>query len=90
MIKLTQVQRSTGDVYLTFQYDLSGQVQTVVIDAKELVDRLKLLRELVGRPLTTTDMKNVVVAVINEIRTGKLPLVETFPYENYIGVNLET
>jgi len=90
MIKLTQVQRSTGDVYLTFQYDLSGQVLTVVIDAKEIVDRLKLLRELVGRPLTATDMKNVVVAVINEIRAGKLPLVETFPYENYIGVNLET
>ncbi len=89
MIKLTQVQRSTGDVYLTFQYDLSGQVLTVVIDAKEIVDRLKLLRELVGRPLTTTDMKNVVVAIINEIRAGKLPLVETFPYENYIDINLE-
>ena len=88
MIKLTQVQRSTGDVYLTFQYDLEGQIKTVTIDAREIVDRTRSLKTLVGRALTTTDLKNIVVTMINEIRAGK-QLLETFPYENYIGVDLE-
>ena len=90
MIKIIQVQRSTGDVYLTFQYNLGGQIKTIVVDTREIIERMKSLKVLVGRPLTLTDLKNIVITMINEIRVGKQPLLETFSYENYINIDLET
>jgi len=90
LIKIIQVQRSTGDVYLTFQYNLGGQIKTIVVDTREIIERMKSLKVLVGRPLTLTDLKNIVITMINEIRVGKQPLLETFSYENYINIDLET
>jgi len=78
-----------GDVYITFQYDQEGQILTVTIDAREIVERMKTLKEIVGRTLTLTDLKNVIVTLINEIRQGKTPLLEVFSYEDYINIDLE-
>jgi hypothetical protein len=89
MIKITQVRRDLGDVYLTFQYDREGADFTVTLDAREIVERMKQLKQLIGRPLTLQDLRNVVVTMINEIRRGGQPLLETFRYEDYIGVDLE-
>jgi len=89
MIKIIQVRRDLGDVYVTFQYDYEGQIFTVVIDAREVVDRMKEVKRLLRRPLTHQDLKNVVTAMIEEIRQGRQPLLEVFRYEDYIGVDLE-
>ena len=89
MIKIIQVRRDLGDVYITFQYDYEGQIFTVVIDAREVVDRMKEVKRLLRRQLTHQDLKNVVTALIEEIRQGRQPLLEVFRYEDYIGVDLE-
>ena len=89
MIKITKVNRSLGDVYLTFQYDKDGQIFTQEMDAREIVERMKALKSLIGRELTLTDLKDIIITLINEMREGKNPLLETFHYENYIGVDLE-
>jgi len=89
MIKITQVQRTTGDVYIRLDYDQDGKTNTLTIDTREIVERLKQVRSLLGRPLTLTDLRQIVVTMVNEIRQGKQPLLEVFPYENYIGVDLE-
>ena len=89
MIRITQVQRSTGEVLLTFEYDIGLQTQSITIDNDEIIDRLKALKKLIGRTLNLTDLKNVTVTLINEIRQGKSELAERFPYESYIGVDLE-
>jgi len=89
MIRITQVQRLTGEVLITFEYDIGLQTQSITINNDEIVDRLKALKKLIGRTLTLTDLKNVIVTLINEIRQGKSELSERFPYETYIGVDLE-
>jgi len=89
MIKIVSVTRNLGDVYITFQYDREGVDFTVTLDAREIVERMKQLKALIGRSLTLNDLRNVVVTMINEIREGRQPLLETFRYEDYIGVDLE-
>ena len=89
MIKITQVKRDTGEVILTIEYDLNEEVLTIDVDAEQVVDRLKELRSLFGRKPTQSEARETLVALINEIRAGKQPLVEIVPWENYIGVDLE-
>jgi len=89
VIKITQVQRTTGDVYIRLEYDDDGKTLTVTVAAREIVERMKQVRSLLGRPLTLVDLRQVIVTMMSEIRQGKQPLLEVFLYEDYIGVDLE-
>jgi hypothetical protein len=89
MIKITQVNTSSGEVVVRIQYDKDSQVFTVDVRKDELIERLKLVRKTLGRPLTLTDVKQVIVALVNEVRTGKSPIPEDFNYAEFIGVDLE-
>jgi len=89
LIKITQVQRTGDGVYIRIDYDKDETINTVTIDAGEIVERLKQVRSLLGRPVTLVDMRDIVIAMINEVRAGKKPFVESFRYEDYIGVDLE-
>ena len=89
MIKITQVDRTHGKVTLTVKYDYKEANYTIQIPNHELLERMKKLRQLVGRTLTLQDLKDVFVALINEFRAGRQPLLTVFPYEDYIGVDLE-
>ena len=89
MIKIVQVNASSGEVVVRIQYDKDSQVFTVDVRKDELIERLKLVRKTLGRPLTLTDVKQVIVALVNEVRTGKSPIPEDFNYAEFIGVDLE-
>lgn len=88
-VVITQVRRDTGEVILTVEYSRDAGSETIEVDAEQIVDRLKELRRLLGRKPKASEAKEVVVALINEIRAGKQPLVEIIPWEDYIGVDLE-
>jgi len=91
VIRITQVKRATGDVILTLEYtqEDTSPNPTVNMDARDIEDRLKQLKALIGRPLVLQDLKEVIVAMINEAREGKTPFSQKFNWETYIGVNLE-
>ena len=89
MIKITQVNTSSGEVIIRIQYDKDSQVFTVDVRKDDLVERLKLVRKTLGRPVTLTDVKQATVALVNEVRAGKSPLPEDFNYADFIGVDLE-
>ena len=89
MIRITQVDRTHGKVTLTVEYDYNKANYTIQIPNHELIERMKKLRQLVGRQLTLQDLKDVFVTLINEFRDEKQPLLTVFPYEDYIGVDLE-
>lgn len=89
MIQIKQVQRDQGEVLLTFEYTDEGETKTVVVDNREIIKRMEKLKQLVGRSLELSDLQDVVVTLINEIREGRRPLLQRFPYEDYIGVDLE-
>jgi len=89
MIKIVQVNTSSGEVVLRIQYDKDSLVFTVDVRKDELIERLKLVRKTLGRPVTLTDAKQVIVALVNDVRTGKSPIPEDFNYADFIGVDLE-
>jgi hypothetical protein len=90
MIKLKQVQTSLGEAYLTFEYDKESVVNTVTINKQDIVERLKTVKQNLGRPLAIQDAKLVIIRLINELREGKTPLSEDFDYSQFIGVDIET
>ena len=89
MIKITQVNTSSGEVIIRIQYDKDSQVFTVDVRKDDLGERLKLVRKTLGRPVTLADVKQATVALVNEVRAGKSPLPEDFNYADFIGVDLE-
>ena len=89
MIKIIQVKRDMGQVILTIEYGMTSGNEVIDVDAEQIVDRLKNLRTLLGRKPTQNEAREIVVALINEIRAGREPFVEIVPWENFIGVDLE-
>lgn len=89
MIKLKQVQTSLGDAYLSFDYDKEGVISAVTVNKQDIVDRLKVVKQKLGRALTVQDAKLVIIKLVNELREGKAPLTEDFDYTQFIGVDLE-
>ncbi|MEM4005927.1 MAG: hypothetical protein QXM43_09915 [Desulfurococcaceae archaeon] len=91
MIKITQVKMRAGETLLVVQADFpDGSIKTLEVDYGEVEDRLKKVRELLGREPTEQDFKDVIKAVVNEMRAAKKPLEKKPPYEKYINVDLET
>jgi hypothetical protein len=91
-IKITQVSTTTGEVTLQIAYDNpvgSGNLYTFTLKKQDLFDRLKRVRELLGRPLTLQDAKQALVAIVNEVRAGKSSVPEDFSFAQVIDVELE-
>lgn len=91
-IKISQVQTTGGDATLVLTFDNpsgSGNLSTFTVRMQDLVDRLITVRNLLGRPLTLTDARQALVAIINEVRKGKSGVPERFDFAPYIGVELE-
>ena len=89
MIKLKQVLTDNGEIVLLFEYDQEGKTLTVKISYEDIRVRLKQVKDFLGRPLLLQDAKLIVVKMINEIRANKLPLLERFDFNQFIGVDLE-
>jgi len=90
MIKLKQVLTVFGKGVLVFETDFpDGTVKNVQIDVSELEDRLKQLRQLLGRDLTTDDLRDVLKTLFNQMRQGQTPFQQKFDYTALIGVDLE-
>ena len=91
MIKIVQVETRHGEAYLNVEYslDAGSGTKTVKIDTGDIVDRLLALRRLVGRELTSQDLREVLVAYIRELRLGGLKLRKEIDWETLIGADLE-
>jgi hypothetical protein len=89
MIKLRQVLTENAEIILLFDYDQGGQLFSVKIAYNDVRERLKQIRDFLGRPLTVQDAKLIVIKIINEVRANKLPLLERFDFSQFIGVDLE-
>lgn len=89
MIKITQVSRTSGEVVLTIEYSTGNGNMFLEVDAEQIVDRLKLLRSLLGRNPSQNEAREIVVALINDVRAGKAKIVEVVPWENFVGIDLE-
>jgi len=90
MIKLTAVSTVNGEVTLTFQVDFpDSTIRTVQIPLAEIVEKLKTVKQVLGRNVTVQDAKDVIVTLVNQIRQEKSPLTERFDFTPYIGVDLE-
>jgi len=90
MIKLTAVSTVNGEVTLTFQVDFpDSTIRTVQIPLAEIVEKLKTVKQVLGRNVTVQDAKDVIVTLVNQIRQEKSPITERFDFSPYIGVDLE-
>lgn len=89
MIKLRQILTENSEIVLLFDYDQSGQTFSVKITYNEVRERLKQIRDFLGRPLLLQDAKLVVIKIINEVRANKVPLLERFDFSQFVGVDLE-
>ena len=89
MIKLKQVATDLGECVLTFEFDHEGNTYTVDIHERDIIERLRLLRRVLGRKLTVQDLKDVIIKIINEIRERKESLEGRFDYSQLIDVDLE-
>jgi len=90
MIKIKQVKTTLGRAVLVFEADFpDGTTRTVEIEESEIKERLMQVRNLLGRPVTIRDLKDVIKAIFNEIRLKKQVLPEIFDYSQFIKTDLE-
>ena len=91
MIKITQVTVENGEINLTISYDLPDGTKSFKLNYLDLTDRLKTVRQLLGRPLIVKDAQEALIAIVNEVRAGKKLLPETFlaSLQAAVGVDLE-
>jgi len=92
-IKIAQVSATAGEVTLTITYDTpaesNGKLSSFTLKNEDLYERLKQIRELLGRPLTLQDAKQALGAIVNEVRAEKSSVPEDFDFTSVIGVELE-
>lgn len=89
MIKLRKIVSTPFGAMLTFDYDFEGKILSFTIDERDLNEKLKALRELLGRDLTIQDLKDVTRNIIDQIRKGEMPFPQKFDYNSLINVDLE-
>jgi hypothetical protein len=94
VIKVKQVKVKHGEGYITIEYDVnddSGNVSVESLDVSisDVNDRLRELKRLTGVDPTESDVKNVLRALVNEVRAGVKPLLPYYDYSLLIEVNLE-
>lgn len=94
MIKLVKVQTTHSDTVLTFTFTKDNgtpdpDILTLEVNKGELLERLQAVKKALGRALTTQDLRLAIVKLIDDVRSGKTGLTETFNWEQYVGVDLE-
>lgn len=89
MIKLVSVSTDSHGTLLTFLFDKNGENQSVSFLLSEVLERLKIVKTKLGRPVTLADMKLAIIQIVNEVRDGKSCLQERFDLSQFIGVDLE-
>jgi len=89
MIKLTSVSTDSHGTVLTFLFNGNGEDQSVSFLLADVLERLKTVKQKLGRSMTLLDMKLVIIQIINEVRDGKSSLSERFDLSQFIGVDLE-
>jgi len=89
MIKLKSVRRTLNETILSFDYDFEDKILSVDIDEKDLNERLKMLKEILGRELTYQDLKDVIKSIIAEVRKGKYEFHQRFDYSLLINEDIE-
>ena len=90
MIRLKQITTENAEIILLFEYDQDDQVCTVKLSYDDIRERLKRIKDFLGRSLTIQDVKLIIIKIINEIRANQIPLLERFDLSQFIGVDLET
>ena len=92
MIKLTAYgfNNTTGTVSLTFQYSDGIETKVVVLDKRDVEDRLVRYQQLTGVNASIQDLKHMVIQLVNELRAGKEPIMPKFNYNSIIGVDFES
>ena len=99
MIAVKSVSRTNGNVVLAVEYSTGRMVgdppvpetAQVEVDDKDLFDRLNQIRQLQPtRKLQNTDIKFTIVGIVEELRRSLQAVTLVFPYESYIGIDLET
>jgi glycerol dehydrogenase-like iron-containing ADH family enzyme len=89
MIKLVSVSTDSHGTVLTFLFDKDGENRNVSFLLSDVLERLKAVKQKLGRPVTLADLKLAIIQVINEVRDGKSCLSERFDLSQFIGVDLE-
>jgi hypothetical protein len=90
MIKLKQVLTVYGETTLTFECDgFPDGVRTVRIPLTDIIERLKTVKQILGRNVTLEDARDVIVTIINQLRQERTPITERFDFTPYIGVDIE-
>ena len=72
-----------------FEYDLVEEILTLGINEREIIERAREYRKLLGRNPTVQDLKEIIIHIVNEVRMGKRPFLEKYDYSEWIGVDLE-
>lgn len=91
-IKISQIQTSSGEIILSVTFDNpkgSGITSSFILHYRDLVDRLVQVQNLLGRALTLTDAQQVLVKIINGVRSNQSGIPQNFDFTPYIGVELE-
>jgi len=90
MIKLKQITTENAEIILLFEYDQGTQTYNVKLSYNDVRERLKRIKDILGRSLAIQDLKFVIIKIINEIRANQIPLLERFDLSQFIEVDLET
>jgi len=89
MIRLTSVSTDSHGTVLTFLFDRNGEDQSISFLLSDVLERLKIVKKNLGRPVVLADAKLVIIQIINEVRDGKSCLSERFDLSQFVGVDLE-
>ena len=90
MIKLKLVEMRHGETTLVFKADgFPEGTREVEIPLSEIVEKLKTVKQILGRSVTVQDARNVIKTIIEKLRERKAPITERFDFTSYIGVDLE-
>ena len=89
MIRLIRIETEHGITSFVFEYDLEEEILTLDINEREIVERAREYRKLLGRNPTVQDLREIIIHIVNEVRMGKGPFLEKYDYSEWIGVDLE-
>jgi len=90
LIRVKQILTRTERTILRVEADFpDASVRLVDLDYAEIEDRLRQVRLLLGREPTEQDLIDVIRAIVNKMREGKLPISRSFQLEQLIGLDIE-
>jgi len=90
MIKLKQITTTYGKTVFVFDVSFPDEtIREVEITLSELERKLRTLKNIVGRQLTWSDVKDVILNTVNLLRQNQQPLEERFDFSQFLGKDIE-